>query len=168
MTRVRKMPPDPALGMRSVLPLPEMNATLPPYKHRNPMGMTHIAALAGLVFAPIVVKAWDDVGTRRAMATEYRSARPAILSQIAAAEANQDLEALLRIHGKYSRSVTDGNFESILDEAVAKTSSRMAALELKVSRILDLARNREERIQRVDSRHDQEQPGDEPLSHLPR
>ena len=162
------MPPDPALGMRSVPPLPKMNATLPPYKHRTPMGMTHIAALAGLVLAPVVVKAWDDVGTRRAMATEYRNARPAILSQIAAAEANQDLEALLRIHGKYSRSVTDGNFESALDQAVAKTSSRMAALELKVSRILDLARNREERSQRMECQLEHKQPGDEPLSQLPR
>ena len=168
MARVRKMPPDPALGMRSDASLPEMNATLPPYKHRNPMGMTHIAVLAGLVLAPVVVKAWDDVSTRRAMATEYRSARPAILSQIAAAEANQDLEALLRIHGKYSRSVTDGNFESTLDQAVAKTSSRMAALELKVSRILDLARNREERSQRMECQLEHKQPGDEPLSKLPR
>ena len=162
------MPPDPALGMRPDSSPPEMNTTLPPYKHRNPMGMTHIAALAGLVFAPIVVKAWDDLGTRRAMAAEYQSARPAVLSQIAAAEANQDLEALLRIHGKYSRSVTDGNFESILDQAIAKTSSRMADLELKVSRILDLARNREERFQRVESQREQEQIGDEPLSQLPR
>ena len=168
MARVRKMPPDPALGMRSVSYLPEMNATLPPYKHRNPMGMTHIAALAGLVLAPVVVKAWDDVGNRRAMATEYRNARPAILSQIASAEANQDLEALLRIHGRYSRSVTDGNFESTLDQAVAKTSSRMAALELKVSRILDLARNREERSQRMECQLEHKQPGDEPLSKLPR
>lgn len=145
-----------------------MIATLPTHKTRIPMGMVHVAVLAGLVVSPVLIHAHLHYRTRSAMAEEYRSARPAILSSIETAEANQDLESLLRIHGKYSDTVADSKFERILAEAVTKTSARVANLELTVSRQLDLTRNREELGERFD-RHPQDQvrPDDEPLSVLP-
>ncbi len=148
---------------------PAMIATLPTHKTRIPMGMTYVVVLAGLVVSPVLIKAHLDYRTRSALADEYRSARPAILSRIETAEANQDLESLLRIHGKYSGYVTDSKFKRVLADAVSKTSARVANLELAVSRNLDLTRNREELGERF-NRLPQEQvrPGDEALSVLPR
>jgi hypothetical protein len=121
-----------------------MTATFPRYKQRNPPGAIQVMLAIALIFSPALIKTQLDHSARIAVASEYESERPLILSSIQSATRRHDLDALLRIHGRYSNCVADREFKSLLQDALARVSAREAEMEIAIAKHLDVSRHREE------------------------
>lgn len=121
-----------------------MTATLPRYKQRNPPGAIQAILAIALIFSPALIKAQLDHRARSAVASEYESERPLILFSIESASRRHDLDALLRINGKYADCVVDREFKSLLRGALAKVTAREAQMEIAIAKHLDVSRHREE------------------------
>ena len=149
-----------------------MTATIPPYKQRTPVGTVQVFIVISLIFSVLLFKLHLAYRERQAIASEFQSSRAFILSKIDSATARQDIETLTSINSKYAGSVSDSTFHSSIRQAFAQVSAREAALELAVSRHLDLLRHQEESRFRPNPRKPQVpsdgKPGDQPLSELPR
>ncbi len=121
-----------------------MIATLPPYKPREPIGIVNASIAIALLLSPFAAKLYLEHRERMTIAGEFQSERSAIFSRIDGAVERQDLDALDRIRKKYVGCVTDEAFLTTIRRAFAQVAAREAALELAVSRHLDLLRHQEE------------------------
>lgn len=121
-----------------------MTATLPRYKQRNPPGAIQAMFAIALIFSPALIKPQLDRRARIAVATEYESERPLILSSIESATRRHDLDTLLRINGRYADCVVDREFKSLLHNALAKVTAREAEMQIAIAKHLDVSRHREE------------------------
>lgn len=135
-----------SIPTREIQPLSRtaMTATFPRYKQRNPPGAIQAVFAVALIFSPALIKPLLDQRARIAVASEYESERPLILSSIQSATRRHDLDTLLRIHGKYADCVVDREFKSLLQDALARVSAREAEMEIAVAKHLDVSRHREE------------------------
>lgn len=126
-----------------------------------------IAAVALLIVSAGVKSHLERHSHARA-ASEFHAARDLILSRIELAVVNQDLDFLMAVNLRYGRTA-DQDFQSSISTALAQTRAERAEQELRVAKILDLARHREE--VRLTPDPTRPQLGDEPqprLSVLPR
>jgi len=134
--------------------------------------MVQIFIVIALIFSVVLFKLHLAHYQRQSIASEFQSSRAFILSKIDSAIDRQDIETLTHIHKKYAGCVSDRTFRSSIREALAQVSAREAALELAVSRHLDLIRHQEESPLRPDPRKPQIPPERQleyqALSQLPR
>ncbi len=121
-----------------------MIATVPNYKPRRSIILVQCSVALLLLLSPVLVRHQLDLVRRASVTGEFQSSRSSILSSIDRAAERQDFDTLKEINDKYARYVSDGTFRSALDRALAKVAAQEAALELRVSKHLDVLRNQEE------------------------
>jgi hypothetical protein len=149
-----------------------MTATHPISKPRRLPNIVHLSIAIVLLLSSALFNIGVEERQKHTIADEFESKRSLILSRIDNAVDRQDLDTLTRINNKYSGCVSDGTFQSAIREALAKVTAREAALELAVSRHLDLLRHQEESLPNYDTMKPQipaaKQVAEQPLSKLPR
>lgn len=121
-----------------------MIATVPTYKPRRSVILVPCSVGLLLLLSPVLITHQLEILRRSSVTGEYQSSRGLILTSIANAVEKQDFETLREINDKYARYVSDGTFRTAIQQALAKVAAQEAALELTVSKHLDLLRNQEE------------------------
>lgn len=121
-----------------------MIATLPPCKPPRSLILVQGSVAILLLLSPVFVKLRMERQHRASIAGEYLSSRSSIFSSIEEAVESQDFDTLTEINNRYAGYVSDGTFSATIREALATVAAREAALELAVSKHLDLLRHQEE------------------------